>query len=42
MLATLGSLPMRLLRSLGLVTVGFYAGFVAAAALVKRVLPSQR
>jgi hypothetical protein len=31
---------MRALRSLGLVVVGFYAGLVAAAALVKRALPS--
>ena len=40
MLAPLPSLPMRLLRSLGLITVGLYAGFVAAAAAMKRVLPS--
>jgi Cell wall-active antibiotics response 4TMS YvqF len=41
MLAPLGSLPMRALRSLGLVTVGVYAGFAGAAAVLKRVLPSR-
>ncbi len=40
MLAPVRSLPMRVLRSLGLVTVGLYAGFIAAAALMKRVLSS--
>lgn len=32
---------MRLLKSIGLLVVGFYAGLLAAAALVKRVLPSR-
>ena len=32
---------MRLLRSLGFTTVGFFAGFAAAAAAIKRVLPSR-
>ena len=41
MLAPVRSLPMRLFRSLGLITVGVYAGFAAAAAVMKRVLPSR-
>lgn len=32
---------MRLVRALGLTTVGAFAGFAAAAALLKRVLPSR-
>ena len=32
---------MRVLRSLGLVALGVYAGFAAAAAVMKRVLPSR-
>jgi hypothetical protein len=32
---------MRLVRTLGVLFLGFYAGVAAAAALVKRVLPSQ-
>jgi Cell wall-active antibiotics response 4TMS YvqF len=32
---------MRLLRALGLLTLGFYAGLVAAAAVVKRAFPSR-
>ena len=32
---------MRLLGRLGLVTTGFFAGFMAAAALLKRALPSR-
>jgi hypothetical protein len=41
MLAALRSLTMRVLRSLSLVTVGVYAGFAGAAAVMKRVLPSR-
>jgi len=41
MLATVGSVAMRLVKALGLLVVGVYAGFLGAAALVKRVLPSQ-
>jgi len=41
MLATLRSIAMRVVRALGLVLLGFYGGFVTAAALVKRVLPSR-
>jgi len=32
---------MRVLRALGLVTVGFYTGVAAAGAVMKRVLPSR-
>jgi len=41
MVAALRSLAMRLLKALGLLFVGFYAGLLAAAALVKRALPSR-
>jgi hypothetical protein len=41
MLAAVRSMAMRLLGRLALVLLGFYAGLLAAAALFKRVLPSQ-
>ncbi len=41
MVAAVRSVAMRLLGRLGLVFLGFYGGFMAAAALVKRVLPSR-
>jgi len=41
MLATLRSLAMRRLRGLGLLLLGFYGGFLAATALVKRMFPSR-
>jgi hypothetical protein len=41
MVAALGSVAMRVLRTLALLKLGFYGGFLAAAALVRRVLPSR-
>lgn len=41
MLAPVGSVAMRLFRALGLTTLGAFAGFAIAAALVKRALPSR-
>ncbi len=41
MLATVRSLLMRVLRSLGLVVAGVYVGFAAAAKVMKSVLPSR-
>ncbi len=41
MLAPVRSLPMRVLRSLGLVVAGVYVGFAAAAKVMKSVLPSR-
>ncbi len=41
MLAPVGSVPMRTLRAMGLASLGALAGFAAAGALVKRILPSR-
>jgi hypothetical protein len=41
MVAAVRSVAMRVLRTLGVLFVGFYAGFIAAAALLKRVLRSR-
>jgi len=41
MLATVRSVPMRLFRALGLTTLGAFAGFAGAAALLKRAVPSR-
>jgi len=41
MLATVRSASMRLFRALGLTTLGAFAGFAGAAALLKRAVPSR-